>query len=89
MFLSEKTTWPWEDYADYSKFSVRFTFSEAARLEQHLEKIPIEERDRLQEEGQKVRDMFVYRPPFTQENGPMAYLFKTLRERKAKLDRVR
>lgn len=86
VFLTENTAHPWEEYVDYRKFSLHYTYSDAPNMEKLLAEITPEERDRLQEEGQKVRDLFVYKIPYTQENGPMSYLFKALRKRKVLLD---
>eukprot|EP00188_Purpureofilum_apyrenoidigerum_P003477 Plantae.Rhodophyta-Purpureofilum_apyrenoidigerum.ctg3650.p1 GENE.Plantae.Rhodophyta-Purpureofilum_apyrenoidigerum.ctg3650~~Plantae.Rhodophyta-Purpureofilum_apyrenoidigerum.ctg3650.p1 ORF type:complete len:574 (+),score=90.91 Plantae.Rhodophyta-Purpureofilum_apyrenoidigerum.ctg3650:142-1863(+) len=86
VFLSESTEHPWEDFVQYNKFSVMLNYSDAENIEELLENITPEQRDRLQEEGQRVREIFIYRLPYTQERGPFSFLFKTLRRRKKILD---
>lgn len=56
-------------------------------MEAILDKIPVDERVRLQAEGMKIRDSFVYTPPYHQETGPFALLFRTLLQKKERMDR--
>uniref|UniRef100_A0A7S3EF44 Exostosin GT47 domain-containing protein n=1 Tax=Rhodosorus marinus TaxID=101924 RepID=A0A7S3EF44_9RHOD len=86
VFLSEKTKHPWEEYVDYRKFSIMLDYSFADKLEGFLEAMDMKEIERLQEEGQKYKEMFIYRPPFNQEDGPFSFMFKSLRERKETLE---
>mmetsp|Transcript_28886 Transcript_28886/g.112522 ORF Transcript_28886/g.112522 Transcript_28886/m.112522 type:complete len:126 (+) Transcript_28886:1892-2269(+) len=61
-------------------------YSFADKLEGFLEAMDMKEIERLQEEGQKYKEMFIYRPPFNQEDGPFSFMFKSLRERKETLE---
>lgn len=86
MFITEYTAHPWEEFVDYRKFALHYNYSDTPNIESLLMGITPNRRDSLQKEGQKLRDLFVFKPPYTQEKGPMSYLFKTLRKRKAAMD---
>eukprot|EP00188_Purpureofilum_apyrenoidigerum_P001842 Plantae.Rhodophyta-Purpureofilum_apyrenoidigerum.ctg20619.p1 GENE.Plantae.Rhodophyta-Purpureofilum_apyrenoidigerum.ctg20619~~Plantae.Rhodophyta-Purpureofilum_apyrenoidigerum.ctg20619.p1 ORF type:complete len:534 (+),score=83.06 Plantae.Rhodophyta-Purpureofilum_apyrenoidigerum.ctg20619:89-1690(+) len=60
VIIAEKTLYPFEDRFDYNRFSLRFGFDDLERIEDKLLRITPQERDRLQAEGMKVREQFVW-----------------------------
>uniref|UniRef100_A0A7S3A4K7 Exostosin GT47 domain-containing protein n=2 Tax=Rhodosorus marinus TaxID=101924 RepID=A0A7S3A4K7_9RHOD len=87
VFLSENTEFPWEDAFDYRKFAIMLDYHYANKLETVLGAVPLEERDRLQAEGQRIKNNFLYNPPFNQPDSPFANLFRILRKKKEKFVR--